>query len=130
MPEATRARYGQRFPEAPGTHPIVAENYYTRLNDLFHPVWGSRFDRIRTAIYDDHHKYIRSSDGQDELYDLRNDPGETSNLVDSIPALARRMREALAAFESQRRRTQPQPDTTPLSEEEKERLRALGYIGN
>jgi hypothetical protein len=47
-----------------------------------------------------------------------------------MPAVAGRMREALAAFEAQRRRTPPRPDTTPLTEEEKERLRALGYIGN
>ena len=43
------------------------------------------------------HQYIRNADHSEELYDLRQDPGETANLAttaDGAPAL-NRLREAL-----------------------------------
>ena len=56
-----RERHLARFPYLPGEHAVIAENYYTRANDLYHPRWGQRFDRVRTALYDWPYKLIRSS---------------------------------------------------------------------
>ena len=66
-----------------------------------------------------------------ELYDLRNDPGETRNLADEEPerarrmeaALVRRMRELLAAFASVHEAEEDHP-----SREEEDALRSLGYM--
>lgn len=69
-----------------------------------------------------------------QLYDLARDPGETNNLVDAFPEVAK----ALAAAARQRRRHNAElrrrlseaPPAPPveLDDEEKAELRALGYL--
>ena len=46
------------------------------------------------AIVIEPYKFIWSSDGKHELYDLSADPGETKNLIGSLPAEARRLQAA------------------------------------
>jgi arylsulfatase A-like enzyme len=75
------------------------------------------------------HKLLRSSDGRVSLYDLREDPREERDLVDVDPERARTLSHALDAWHADRR--PPQRTTRPaepLSDEEAERLRALGYL--
>ncbi|HZI64472.1 MAG TPA: sulfatase, partial [Thermoanaerobaculia bacterium] len=63
-----------------------------------------------------------------ELYDLGRDPGEEHNLAGTGLAQERDLARLLAGWESERR---PQPGAArarDLSEEEKARLRALGYL--
>jgi len=119
-----------KFPDAPGNHEIISEIYYTRTKDLFHPVWGHRFDRIRTAIYDWPFKYIDSSDGEHELYNLEVDRVEGVNLVGSDEATANRLAGRLREFFDSRYRSQERVDQKPLTEEERRRLKSLGYIGD
>ena len=90
------------FPDAPGNHPIIAENYYTRARDLYNPSWGHRFDRVRTAFYDWPFKYIHSSDSRHELYDLAGDPAETTNLIASDPQRAAHLAKQLADYKTHR----------------------------
>jgi arylsulfatase A-like enzyme len=104
------ARYMKKFPDAPGNHSVIAENYYTRSKDLFHPVWGHRFNRVRSVIYEWPYKYIHSSDGKHELYNIEDDPAETDNLKAS------------------RERADDIVDQPPLSDKEIEKLKSLGYI--
>ncbi|TAH48423.1 MAG: hypothetical protein EYC68_20875 [Chloroflexota bacterium] len=63
----------------------------------------SRYDRSLRMIRTECHKYIWASDGRHELYDLRDDPGETRNLIRREPELAvqldRRLKEWLAQHE-------------------------------
>ncbi|MDG2303472.1 MAG: sulfatase [Candidatus Binatia bacterium] len=73
-------------------------------------------------------KYILSlPDSLDELYDLRADPGETTNLAASDPertaAMRRRVEEIVAGFA-------PEEPTEPtgISEETRRNLQALGYL--
>ncbi len=120
----------KKFPDAPGNHEIVSEIYYTRTKDLFHPVWGHRFDRIRTAIYDGPFKYIVSSDGKHELYNLELDGVEAVNLFGNDEATANRLASRLQNFFDTRGRSDERVDQTPLSEEESRRLKSLGYIGD
>jgi arylsulfatase A-like enzyme len=120
----------RQFPDAPGTHEIISELYYTRTKDLFHPVWGHRFDRIRTAIYDGPFKYIFSSDGENELYNLELDRAEAVNLIGSDEATANRLATRLQNFFDTRGRSEEMVDQEPLSEEESRRLKSLGYIGD
>ena len=79
--EKVRKEHPGLFPYSPGAHPVIAENYYTRRKDLFHPIWGKRFNRVRRAWYESPYKYIASSDGQHELYDLRRDPKELKDVI-------------------------------------------------
>ena len=127
-PQELAARHRQAFPQRPGRHPVISENYYTRSKDLFHPRWGHRFERVRTAVYDWPYKYIHSSDGAHELYDLEADPSESVNLVEQRPELAARLRQELEAL--QRNRPTPVEEGTPapLTDEELDNLRSLGYV--
>src|SRR5262245_30074481 len=73
--------------------------------------------------------------GSESLFDLRSDPGELHDLlVGSPPALAAELRERLLAEEQARRalgrrlRGDARPPATELPEQEREHLRALGYV--
>ena len=85
----------------------------------------------REVLYRDELKYIHSSDGRHELYDLAIDPAEESNLLDVSPELGpgwiERIAAARPAADPDRTRAEP-TETEPLSPEELEQLRALGYI--
>jgi arylsulfatase A-like enzyme len=130
LPASYRDRWPGAFPDSPGNHPVIAENYYTRRKDLFHPVWGDRFWRIRRAVFEWPYKLILSSDGNHELYDLEQDAAESNNLIDEEPALAERLGDELRAFMSERGTPKEQPDLSPIDETLEQQLRSLGYLGN
>lgn len=129
LPGPVAARARESFPEAIGAEVIIGENYYTRRKDLIGKPWSARFNRVRRAVFEGRHKYIHSSDGRHELYDLAADPGETRNLLDSEPEVAARLAETLKQFLS-RRPEAPQfgPTGPPLSDEELRLMATLGYI--
>jgi arylsulfatase A-like enzyme len=134
LPEPARSALRPHFPYVPGRHAVVAEVYYTRTKDLFHPVWGSRFQRVRTALVDWPWKLIRSSDGAHELHDLAQDPGERVQLLERRPEVAAGLTRALEALLATRKKSKegspPEEPEEPLSPEDEEALRALGYVGN
>ena len=74
LPEPARARALPHFPNGGEPGPLLAENYYTRAKDLFNKPWSQRFRRVRAALYDGPYKYVASSDGENELYNLQQDP--------------------------------------------------------
>lgn len=80
------------------------------------------------ALRDLEYKYIVRTAAQDELYDLRADPLEATNLADrALPArqsLERLAREAFAQAAREGARTRARPASTESEEE----LRALGYV--
>jgi arylsulfatase A-like enzyme/tetratricopeptide (TPR) repeat protein len=64
-----------------------------------------------------------------ELYDLSQDPGETTNLFDRERGVARDLMAKLDALMERTARGAPAPESANLDEETLERLSALGYIG-
>jgi arylsulfatase A-like enzyme len=130
FPEPTRSALRELFPELPGNHVVVAENYYTRRKDLFHPEWGWRFQRIRRAVLEWPHKYIDSSDGAHELYDLAADPKESRNLVADRPDVAVRLAADLRDYEASLGRNASRSGDEPLDRDLLENLKALGYVGD
>jgi arylsulfatase A-like enzyme len=125
-------KYRSLFPDAPGNHPIISENYYARPKDLYNETWGHRFDRIRTALYAWPYKYIDSSDGRHELYHLEQDPSESTDLISNEKKIASKMAEALSAFKARRKeagRFSEGGDSFVKPDQELlEELRTLGYI--
>jgi arylsulfatase A-like enzyme len=81
------------------------------------------------AVYSDRYKYISSSGGRQELYDLLSDPLENNNLAATQPAVVREMAELL---ETELARCQPVGGDVhrdaPLSEQERKQLETLGYL--
>lgn len=106
---------------------VIAEVKYARGKDL-NSVWGPRFDREREAIVVENYKLIRSSDGQNELFDLATDPNEQHNLYAEKPqeaaALMGRLKRLLAAS-PRRANSAPVPE---LTAEERRAMAELGYV--
>jgi arylsulfatase A-like enzyme len=84
----------------------------------------------RKAVIHGRHKYIVEQPADvEELYDLEADPGERRNLAASQPALVSELRERLRRFE----RSAPAyprefASRVPISREQAEELKALGYV--
>jgi arylsulfatase A-like enzyme len=99
----------------------------------------NKLNRMRFALRTESHKIIHDlKEGTSEVYDLRDDPGETINLAESDPELAERLRKQLMEkvrenrrlaqdLESEAAEKQTAEDSV-LTKEEQERLEALGYI--
>ena len=130
LSEPLRGELAALFPDAPGNHLVLVENYYTRSKDLFHPDWGWRFNRVRRAVFDWPYKYIDSSDGRHELYQLELDPGESDDLIDREPGIVARLAEELREFDARRRTGQLELNLAPVDEELHRKLEALGYVGS
>lgn len=117
----------EHFARTPGTHPRLAESHYTRRADANSAALAARFDRVRRAFYDGSLKYIASSDGNDELYDLASDAAEQHNLLIERPELRARFAEQLQRFDE--RLASRARFEGPLAPElrDAEALRELGY---
>ena len=118
----------ERLPGRGKQTATLIENYYSRSKDVVNPVWGARFRRVRRALLHWPHKLIQSSDGAHELYDLSRDPGETSDLREREPELARALVDELEALLAEPpHHTHPAPERGEIGKEEQAELRALGY---
>jgi arylsulfatase A-like enzyme len=94
---------------------------------------------MRFALRTESHKIIHDlKEGASEVYDLRDDPGETIDLAESDPELAARLRKQLMEKVRENRHLaqgleaeapeEPSVEDSVLTKEEAERLEALGYI--
>jgi hypothetical protein len=79
---------------------------------------------------DDRYKFIWSSGGDNELYDLRKDPQERANLISSSRSLAARMEARLRAWVAVESAGTVSPDqaTPDIPDDVAEQLRNLGYL--
>jgi arylsulfatase A-like enzyme/Tfp pilus assembly protein PilF len=99
--------------------PALAESWYPRL----HYGWSEL-----VAVRDGRFKLIRAP--RPELYDLRDDPGETNDLAAREPGRTAAMMQALTAFEARAGGSAVARPTAPLDPEVEERLEALGYTAS
>lgn len=88
--------------------------------------WHKRFDRIERAIYSGSHKFISSTTGKRELYDLSKDPNEKVNLYSADHPVSRELESQLNQWLKD---TEEESGTAAkLDKDALERLKALGYI--
>lgn len=80
------------------------------------------------ALVRDSMKLMVSSDGVRQLYDLKNDPGETVDIVRDHSELADAMEADLMGYLSNFKRESTDRYSPDLNDSEKESLRVLGYI--
>ncbi len=95
----------------------------------FAQIYAQYADR-RLSVRTERWKLIESpAEGLVELYDLENDPGETTNVALEQRRLVRRLRQRLAEWKAG---CPPilssEGGPAPLTKEELERLKALGYV--
>jgi arylsulfatase A-like enzyme len=121
--------------QAPGTdlrevtegRTLLGENYFARVKDLRRQ-YGHRFRRVRQAVYQGPWKYIHSTDGNSELYDLASDPREFTNLILKRPEVAEPLRQWLEEQHSAGPAAGDPARPLEVDEETRARLEALGYI--
>jgi arylsulfatase A-like enzyme len=90
----------------------------------------SVWDRPRYALRDERYKFFYDTrTGEEHLYDLDADPGETRDIGPSEPLLEAYYRQALHAWTLQLARRGPSGgEQAQLSREQCENLKALGYL--
>ena len=84
--------------------------------------WSALYS-LRTNAY----KYIEAP--KPELYDLREDPDEDTNVVARLPGVAKELREELAKIRKSMETKKPETQEPNIDEETMRRLASLGYIG-
>jgi arylsulfatase len=114
---------------AEGIQPIHGEALFRPYDKTEAPLFYSkpevgaqamRFGTEKSAVRLGEMKLIRTQDG-DELYDLRQDPGELENLAEAQPEMVKRLAEHLPAEGAG-------AGSNELDEETKKQLEALGYV--
>ena len=87
----------------------------------------TRFDRSLRAIRTDEAKLIRGSDGGREFYDVRNDPGESTDVTarspDEVAKLEKSLDDWLDSFEHT-----TTSESVSMSASTEARLKELGYL--
>jgi arylsulfatase A-like enzyme len=115
------ARFGLHHP--PHDHFVEHER-----NPFYVKQYGVRFDRRLEGIYRSDWKLIRDDKDHQWLFDLATDPLEERNLIDVEPQRAAALDTALDAWAATARPGATSP--VMLTPELRQRLRALGYLGD
>lgn len=96
------------------------------LSEIFVQRQGNpKFDRELCAVRVDNYKYISSTTGQEELYDIVADPNETRNLIGTVPEIEDRVRKIKSLRDKNlvTRLSSGTEDANLLN-----KLRSLGYV--
>jgi arylsulfatase A-like enzyme/Tfp pilus assembly protein PilF len=93
--------------------------YAEAMMARYHFGWSELY-----SLTDARYRYVRSP--RDELYDLQNDPHETSSIVAARPQVRQAMRGAIERLIAATPLAAPEAVTAA----DRERLAALGYVGN
>jgi arylsulfatase A-like enzyme len=118
---ARRLRYGIAFRGAVGNKANIFRFFQNRDIEDASPVQYSIIDGAQKVIVNP------KKPERYEVYDLLADPGE----LDPLEGQARaRFATHVGKLEAWYERTKGELDTTPLTEEQIEALRSLGYVGN
>lgn len=88
--------------------------------------WHPRFDRVERAIFSGSYKFISSTDGKKELYDLEKDPNEKKNLYNANDNKSIALETKLVQWLKDVK--EESGSAAKLSKEALGRLKALGYV--
>jgi arylsulfatase A-like enzyme len=100
---------------------------FARRHPHFDPA-SRGYDRTFDAIVQGDFKLIRSNRGDVELFDLLDDPGETTDLADSDPDTVSRLAAALDQWLRRHPPGRVAPPSADLDDGLVEHLRGLGYL--
>ncbi len=95
-----------------------SETFYPR----FHYGWSEL-----TSVQDGRYKLIVAP--RLELYDLKKDPQESTNLLDVEPREARRLKDLIDVFMEETEKNALKLDYSQMDEDSRQKLAALGYLG-
>jgi arylsulfatase A-like enzyme len=103
------------------TRVVFAESY---------PEWDTwtnfpRFHRLQRAMFRDSWKFILSSDGERELYNLAADAGENRNVMGEQPQVAAALEALMSAWQ---KNLAPVNAPRGIDKDTLDRLKSLGYV--
>ena len=101
------------------------ETLEDRFEDL--PEYAYDYDRTLRVIRTDDYKFVRGSDGREELYRIGDSPIEGNDRSDAEPRRAEELREQLDEWLATFTHASPSTDVT-VTGSTKERLSDLGYM--
>lgn len=105
--------------------PVIAESYQGSYLWNLHP----RFHRIERAIFSGPYKFIVSTAGKQEIYDLSEDPNENIDLYETGNQISKKLEAKLNKWikSAESVTTEPAP-ASKLDRETINRLKSLGYL--
>jgi arylsulfatase A-like enzyme len=89
-------------------------------------IYNQRHSLDVISIRTEGFKYIHFKNKEDELYDLKADPGERNNIIKQKPEVAQRFSQMLPPILAQR--NEKRVNKVTLDKGTVEELKALGYI--
>ena len=114
----------ERISMHPATFPVPFRHARQHDPDFDLTPFRRRFEALRRGEL----KLIRSSLGERELFDLAADPAETEDLSTVDRSRTREIDARLTSWRNERPRRERERESAPtLSEQQRRRLRALGY---
>lgn len=120
----TRAAFAQWWPQQWGLR-IILDSLGSEA--LLEP-WTAEYRVVRT----DNYKFIWSSDGRHQLYDVKSDPDEATNIITRSPQLAAELSASLDQWWDALPSYVPKVTDggAPIDPETLESLKSLGYVGD
>lgn len=115
-----------------GASAVLAENYFARSKNEVGVTFDNVDERRPTswATFEDGWKLFRDARGDEQLFDIQNDPTEQTDQIRQHPEVAARLGARLSSLlppDLDRRRLAVLP-RDPIDESTLERLRSLGYV--
>lgn len=101
-------------------HPIFAETYPLPFRDKYQGDWR--------ALYEGDFKFLWNSMGRNLLFNLKDDPGETTNLIESQGQKARAMEASMGKLLVSLPRPGPAGPQQKIDEHTRDVLKSLGYL--
>ncbi|MFQ5824315.1 MAG: sulfatase [bacterium] len=89
----------------------------------------AKYDKKIVAFRDKQYKYIQDSLGNEELYNIVEDPHELKNLIDQKLRKRKKFKRVKKSWDSRGIQDgRPHPESTKVDSETLDRLKALGYL--
>ena len=99
----------------------LAEQKFSRSRKCFNT-------SMQRAVYFDEYKYMISRPGEDELYNLSQDPHELNNIAADEENVRKRGEKLLNEYENTIPQATPESPDRKFNSRQEEKLRTLGYI--
>ena len=105
---------------------IIAQNFRD-------PNWNQRertkrFDQDLISLIVGDYKYIKSVGGEDKLFNIEGDPGETNNLIGGKALIAENIKKILEGYIKDLGLFEIKGETAEMNQSVMQNLKALGYI--
>ena len=108
--------------------PFSQKNKQLLIAQNFHDPHSKAFPHDLISIQQDHYKYIEARGGDDQFYNLKDDPGETRNLITTAGPTKNNLRDLLRFYTNQLKLVEQKEDPAAVDTKTLQNLKALGYI--